>query len=285
LVTPFTADGAVDWPALRRVVQHVIDGGVEVLVPLGTTAESVVLSPAEQQQVVETVLEVNAGQRKVLLGCGGNDTRKVAEAQAAFEKAFPQIDGFLSVTPYYNRPTQAGLELHYTTLAQATDKPIVLYNVPPRTGCNMLPETVLKLAHAHRNIVAVKEASGNLEQGMQIVAQQPAHFVTLSGDDILGLSGLAVGFQGVISVVGNVAPRPYSELVRAALAGDYARAQQLHYKLLTLMQANFAEGNPAGVKAALAAIHICEPQVRLPLAGASAALQQRMRELVPAALG
>jgi 4-hydroxy-tetrahydrodipicolinate synthase len=284
LVTPFDAQGAVDVPALKRIVEHVITGGVEVLVALGTTGESVTLSEEEQHLVIRTVLEVNAGRCRTLLGCGGNNTYKLLKTQEEYQKLYPEADGFLSVTPYYNRPTQQGLYEHYSLLAKHSSKPIVLYNVPARTGSNLLPETVLRLAHDHKNIVAVKEASGSVEQGMAIIKDQPEGFHTLSGDDILALPSIACGYDGVISVVGNVAPGPYSSLVCAALNGDYELARKLHYQLLPLMQANFAEGNPAGIKAALAALGICRPDVRLPLVAASAQLQAKMKELVPASM-
>ncbi len=277
LVTPFTPDGALDLPALRRVVQHVTAGGVDFLVPLGTTAEVATISSSEQQQVIDTVLEVNAGRLPVLLGCGGNDTAHVAERLRQFDRAYAgRIQGYLTVSPYYNRPSQEGIFRHYCALAEATSLPIVLYNVPARTGCNVLPETVLRIARQCPSIVAVKEASGNLEQGMLIARDAPAGFSVLSGDDALALPGIAVGFTGVISVVANATPAPFATLIRQALAGDFASARAAHLALLPFIHLLFAEGNPAGVKAALHALELCGPHVRLPLAEATPALHERI---------
>lgn len=277
LVTPFDASGALDLPALTRLVHHVIDGGVDYLVPLGTTGESATLSPDEQAQVISTVLAANAGRRPVLLGCGGNDTAEVIRRLRHYDATFA-VDGYLSVSPYYNRPTQEGIYRHFTTLAEATARPIVLYNVPARTGSNVLPETVVRIARASPNVVAVKEASGNLEQGMLICRDAPEGFAVLSGDDALALAGVAVGYRGVISVVANAVPGPFSTLIRQGLAGDFAPAARTNLQLLELTHALFAEGNPAGVKAALAQIGICGPQVRLPLAPASEGLVSRLTD-------
>lgn len=277
LVTPFDASGALDLPALTRLVHHVIDGGVDYLVPLGTTGESATLSPDEQAQVISTVLAANAGRRPVLLGCGGNDTAEVIRRLRHYDATYA-VDGYLSVSPYYNRPTQEGIYRHFTTLAEATARPIVLYNVPARTGSNVLPDTVVRIARASPNVVAVKEASGNLEQGMLICRDAPEGFAVLSGDDALALAGVAVGYRGVISVVANAVPGPFSTLIRQGLAGDFAPAARTNLQLLELTHALFAEGNPAGVKAALAQMGICGPQVRLPLAPASEGLVRRLAD-------
>ncbi len=275
LVTPFDASGALDLPALTRLVHHVIDGGVDYLVPLGTTGESATLSPDEQAQAITTVLAANAGRRPVLLGCGGNDTAELVRRLRHYDATYA-VDGYLSVSPYYNRPTQEGIYRHFRALADATARPLVLYNVPARTGSNVLPETVVRIARDAPSVVAVKEASGNLEQGMLICRDAPEGFAVLSGDDALALAGLAVGYRGVISVVANVAPAPFSTLIRQGLAGDFAAAARTNLQLIELTHALFAEGNPAGVKAALAQLGICQAHVRLPLASASAALIQRL---------
>ncbi len=279
LITPFTPEGAVDVSALKRLVQHVVQGGVDYLVPMGTTAEGATLTDDELYACTDTILETNNGRLPVLMGCGGNNTAAVAAKMQAYAKRFA-VQGFLSVSPYYNRPQQDGIFLHYRALSEASPLPIVLYNVPPRTGSNVLPETVLRIAHACPNIVAVKEASGSLEQGMKIIANKPAHFQVLSGDDVLALPGIAIGNTGLISVAANARPRETSELVRLAMQGSFTQAAVLHYKLLPLIELLFKEGNPAGVKAACAAMGLCTPHVRLPLADATPALQHQINEVL-----
>jgi 4-hydroxy-tetrahydrodipicolinate synthase len=270
LVTPFDESGEVDMAGVARVVDHVVTGGVSYLVPLGTTGETSTLTQAERQQVIEAVLQANAGRVPVLLGCGGNDTRAVAADMQAYTAQYgSQLAGFLSVSPAYNKPTQEGIYQHYRALCQTTDLPIMLYNVPGRTSSNMLPATVLRLAHDFPQIVAIKEASGSLEQGMEILRDAPQGFAVISGDDALALPSVACGYAGVISVIGNSYPGHYSQLVQAALRNDYATAQQLQLALLRTMQLNFRENNPAGVKAALHAQGVCGPWVRLPLVPAS----------------
>lgn len=272
LVTPFTADGSLDLPALKRVVAHVIAGGVDYLVPLGTTGETATLDEDEAIAVVDTVLAANNGRLPVLLGCGGNNTKAVAHKMEAWGKRF-QVQGYLSVSPYYNRPTQEGIYQHYKVLAGASPLPIVLYNVPPRTGSNMLPETVLRLAHDFANIVAIKEASGSIEQGGQILRSKPAGFAVISGDDGLAWPGIAVGMAGLISVAANSHPALVSGMVQAALAGEPKTAQEAHLRLLPLIELLFREGNPAGVKAALAHLGVAGPDVRLPLVSATRQLR------------
>ncbi|MDX2063177.1 MAG: 4-hydroxy-tetrahydrodipicolinate synthase [Bacteroidia bacterium] len=273
LVTPFTEALTLDLPALRRVVHHVVSGGVEALVPLGTTGESTTLSLEEQYKVLDVVFEVNAGKLPVWVGCGGNDTRAVAARMAELSARYPQATGFLSVSPAYNKPTQEGIVQHYRQLCSSTDKPILLYNVPGRTATNLLPETCYRLAADCPQVVGIKEASGNLDQNMDYVRLAPAGFSLLSGDDHLALAQVALGFTGLISVVGNVAPAETATLVRAALAGELARARNLQYRLLPLIRLLFAEGNPAGAKAALSVLGLCEPYVRLPLVPASPKLR------------
>jgi 4-hydroxy-tetrahydrodipicolinate synthase len=280
VVTPFTADKNVDLPALHRVIDHLIQGGVEYLVALGTTGESVTLTIEEQQQVIETFVAACADRIPLVLGAGGNDTRSVAQKVAHYTQAYRPA-AILSVSPAYNKPTQAGIYQHYRTVAAHTDLPIILYNVPGRTASNVSAETTLRLAHEFPHIVAMKEASGNLDQCMAIVREKPADFLLLSGDDALALPLIALGARGVISVMGNALPQACSNMVRAALAENFTEARRLQYQLLPLMELNFAEGNPAGVKQLMALQGICEPYVRLPLVEASENLRARMQ----AALG
>lgn len=262
LVTPFTADGAVDEATLRALVDFQIAGKVEGIVPCGTTGESATMSPEERLRVIEIVYEQSAGRAAVLAGAGGNATDEVV----AFARrvAAVGVDGILSVVPYYNKPTPEGLYRHFGAIADAADVPIVLYNVPGRTSTNMRPDTVLRLAE-HERIVGVKEASGSLAQTMEIVAHAPAGFRVLSGEDDLTLAIVALGGHGVISVVSNEIPDLMSDMVRAARAGDISAARALHYRVLPLMQANFVESNPIPVKAALAMMGRLGEHYRLPL--------------------
>ncbi len=276
LVTPFDANGQVDATALRRVVDHQLAGGVEYLVALGTTGESATLTEDEQIKVVDIIVEQTAGRVPIVLGVGGNDTLRVAKKLKQFSQRFaPQA--ILSVSPYYNKPTQNGIIAHYKELSQHTDLPIILYNVPGRTSSNLSASTILELANEIPHVIAVKEAAGNLEQSMEIVAQKPDGFDLISGDDILTLPLIACGAVGVISVTANAFPATFSEMVRLALAGKIESARALHYRLLPLIQMNFWEGNPAGVKQSLALQDICSPQVRLPLVGASDHLVENLR--------
>jgi len=277
LVTPFDASGKVDLPALRNLVEHVIAGGVDYLVPMGTTGESATLADDEIYACVDTVLEANAGRKPVFMGCGGNDTAAVAGKIAEYTRRF-QPDGFLSVSPYYNKPTQAGVVAHYKAVADATNLPIILYNVPGRTASNITAATVVELAHARHNIVGMKEASGDIEQGMFILRDAPEGFAVLSGDDTLALPQIGAGYHGCISVVGNVVPGAYSRLIHAALNNDFATARAVQLRLLSLMKLLFAEGNPAGAKAALSALGLCRPFVRLPLVAASEELTRQLED-------
>lgn len=262
LVTPF-ANGAVDFPGLERVINHCIDGGVEYLVSLGTTGESVTLTDAESIEILEFTIKTVAERVPIIAGFGANNTQAVIEKIKAFH--FEGIDAILSVSPYYNKPTQEGIYQHYMALAEAAPRPIIIYNVPSRTGSNITAETTLRLAHASKKFIAVKEASGDLAQCMDIVKSKPNDFLVISGDDILTLPMLSFGIDGVISVLGNACPRPFSDMVRHALNGDFTTAAQLHFSLLEIMNLLFVEGNPAGVKAALEVQNICSKEVRLPL--------------------
>jgi 4-hydroxy-tetrahydrodipicolinate synthase len=278
LVTPFAADGSLDRAALARLVNHSIDGGVDFLVALGTTGETATLTSDEKKQVLETVAETTNGRIPLVVGVGGNNTTAVC---AQLEAGLPQgYTGVLSVSPYYNKPTQEGIYQHYKAVCGSTDAPVILYNVPGRTGSNVLANTVLRVAQDCPNAVAMKEASGNLEQAMAIIQSAPAGFDVLSGDDNLTLPLLACGAKGVISVSGQAYPRLFSGMVRDARAGRLEDAQRAHYDLFTFTQLLFAEGNPGGIKAALAHLGLCENVLRLPLVAVSAELNGQLRTRV-----
>lgn len=261
LITPFR-DGEIDEPALRALVDRQIGGGIHGVVPCGTTGESVTLTDAEHDRVVEIVIEQCAGRVPVIAGVGSNDTRRTIER--AHHARHAGADGVLVVVPYYNKPTQAGMRAHFLAVAEAVDLPIVLYNVPGRTGVNLTPDTVLGLA-SHPNIVAVKEASGNLDAASQIVLDAPDDFSVLSGDDSLTLPVMAIGGHGVVSVVSNIVPREVASLVTSAAVGDFLAARSRHAQLFELCRAMFIENNPTAVKAAAAMLGICGDEVRLPL--------------------
>jgi 4-hydroxy-tetrahydrodipicolinate synthase len=272
LVTPFDVSGKIDVMALKKLVQLQINGGTNFLVVQGTTGESPTLSQSEKQIVLDTVIDENNGRLKIVYGVGGNNTIAVGELL----KQVPQgVDGILSVSPYYNKPTQRGIIEHYTYLSKCTDLPIIIYNVPGRTGSNVIPETTLALAQLD-NMVAVKEASGNMEQIMDIIRQRKASFGVLSGDDNLTMPLIAAGADGVISVVANAFPELFSTMVNASIKGDLLRARAAHYELFSITKMFFEEGNPGGVKVALAARGIMEEYMRLPLMPVSDDLRNRI---------
>ena len=274
LITPFTADNLVDVPALERIVEYVIAGGVEFIVALGTTSEAPTLTKEEKQLVCNTIVRVNNKRVPLVIGIGGNNTQNVID-----EIKHTQLDDFvaiLSVTPYYNKPSQAGMYAHFAAIAQASPLPIILYNVPGRTGVSMTAETIVSLATNFSNITAVKEASGNLVFDMQLLKQLPAGFTFLSGDDGTTLPSVYMGGKGAISVIGIAYPAEFSQMVRLGLEGKVAEANQLHYGLLPKIGLAFKEGNPIGIKAILAAKGLCEPYVRLPLVEASAELKKEV---------
>ena len=277
LVTPFKANGDLDETAVTRLARRQVDGGVHFLVPCGTTGESPTLSRAEKLRVVELVAAAADGRVPVLAGGGGYDTR--AAAALAGDLAAAGADGVLSVTPYYNKPTPEGLYRHYETIAASTDLPIVVYNVPGRTACNVTPATLLRLAEIP-NIVGVKEASGNLGQMCEICRAAPDDFCVLSGDDAFTLALMAMGGTGVISVVANEAPSDMASLVDLAAAGDFAAARRVHERLLPLMQVNFIESNPIPVKAAMAELGLLEAAYRLPMAPPTPASRARILEVL-----
>ncbi|MCM3878227.1 MAG: 4-hydroxy-tetrahydrodipicolinate synthase [Thermoanaerobaculia bacterium] len=283
LVTPFRDDGALDESGLRRLVRRQIAGGVAGLVPCGTTGEAVTLAPDEQERVVAvTVEEARAGDRpvKVIAGCGSNDTKRAQDLAGRCRRA--GADALLVVTPYYNKPTPRGLVAHFKAVADAGGLPVVLYNVPGRTGLNMQPETVLELAKDPR-IVAVKEASGSLDQACEILRARPAGFAVLSGEDSLAVPMIACGAEGVIAVVSNEAPALYAELIAAALGGKRARASELQARIFPLMKANFRESNPIPAKWALERLGLVGGTLRLPLVPLSPAHHKPMEEALTAA--
>ena len=263
LVTPFK-NNQVDFAGLERLIEHNIAGGVEFLVTMGTTGESVTLTKKEKIEVMDFTIKTVAGRAGVVAGFGGYNTAEVIEQMQSYH--FEGIDAILSVSPAYNKPTQEGIFRHYMALADVTPRPIILYNVPGRTGMNVTADTTLRLAKASNKFIAVKEASGNLAQFMQIINGRPDGFLVLSGDDNITLPLIACGGDGVISVVGNAYPREFSDMTRACLSGDFEKARALHYKLMDLVDLLFVEGNPGGIKANLEILGICGSEVRLPLA-------------------
>jgi 4-hydroxy-tetrahydrodipicolinate synthase len=276
IITPFDAKGNVDEASLRRLVNHLADGGIDVLVALGTTGESVTLTKDEKRRVQEIVLDENAGRCSVMLGIGGNNTNEVAENLQHAD--LHGIEAVLSVAPYYNKPNQEGHFQHYKIIAEASPKPLLLYNVPGRTGVNMSAETTLRIAHECQNVCGIKEASGNMEQIMQIIRQRPNGFLVISGDDALTFPLIACGADGVISVVANAYPALFSEMVHRSMDGDFLAARPIHLALLEFTRLMFADGSPAGIKAALKLLNICDEFVRLPLVTVRADIYQAIEK-------
>ncbi|MBQ7182246.1 MAG: 4-hydroxy-tetrahydrodipicolinate synthase [Bacteroidaceae bacterium] len=263
LITPFHSDGSIDLSALDRLVEYQIKGGADFLCIMGTTAETPTLTSAEKQLLRERLVERVAGRVPLLMGCGGNSTAAVIDELRSSD--WTGIDGILSVCPYYNKPSQEGLYQHYRAISQASPLPIVLYNVPGRTGVNMTAETTLRLARDFENIVAIKEASGNITQMDDIIKNKPQDFDVISGDDGITFPLITLGAVGVISVIGNALPHEFSRMVRLALKGEYASALTIHHKFTELFKLLFVDGNPAGVKAMLSEMGMIENQLRLPL--------------------
>jgi 4-hydroxy-tetrahydrodipicolinate synthase len=277
IVTPFTNKGAVDFPALTKLVEHLIKGRVEYIVVMGTTGESATLSKEEKQQVVEHIVKVNKKRLPLVLGVGGNNTAEIVETLKKSKLA--DFSAILSVSPYYNKPSQEGIYQHYKAIAKASPLPIILYNVPGRTSSNIAWDTTIRLANEFRNIVAIKEASGNLEQCMKIIKHRPDNFLIISGDDNLTLPMIASGADGVISVVANAYPKDFSDMVRHALIHDLKTAQKLHYKLMEITEQLFADGNPGGIKHVLALKKITQPYVRLPLVEPNDNVKAKLKKL------
>lgn len=278
LATPFTEDGNIDFKALERLVDHVIEGGVDYLVVLGTTAETPTLGKDERREVVNRVRRHNAGRLPVVVGIGGNCTATVLSTIG--ESDFDGVSALLSVTPYYNKPSQRGLYEHFKAVAAASPVPVILYNVPSRTGVNMLPETTLRLAREAGNIAAIKEACGDLAQFRALLDGSPEGFSVISGDDATALSLVEMGGSGVISVAANAFPAPVSEMIRAALSGDFSAARNTWDSLRETVAALFEEGNPTGVKAALHSKGIINNILRLPLVESSPELHARIERLI-----
>ena len=263
LITPFKSDESIDYDALARLVEHLIKNGTDYLVVCGTTAETPTLTEQEKVDIKNFVLQTAAGRLPIVLGVGGNNTKAIVEQLHSSD--FKGIDAILSVTPYYNKPSQEGIYQHFAAIARASKLPVVLYNVPGRTGVNMSAETTLRLAKEFSNICAVKEASGNFPQIDEIIKNKPKDFMVISGDDGITFPLITLGAVGVISVIGNAFPREFSRMVRLALQGDYDNARQIHQHFNELIQLLFVEGNPAGVKSMLAVMGLIENKLRLPL--------------------
>ncbi len=279
LVTPFHKDGSIDFKAFKKLIDRCIEGKVEYLVPLGTTGESATMSKNEKRAVTDFVIEVVDKRVPVILGLGGNSTREIIEFME--EQDFNGVDAILSVSPYYNRPSQQGIYRHYKMIANECPVPVILYNVPSRTGSNIDAETTLQLANEVSNIIGIKEASGNMEKVMKIIKNKPKDFLLISGDDVLSLPIIACGGDGVISVVANAFPKDFSEMIRLCLSGNFDKARKLHYKLLEITHAIFLDGNPSGIKGLLCALNICTENVRLPLTNVSKSSINKMETLIP----
>ncbi|MEL6638916.1 MAG: 4-hydroxy-tetrahydrodipicolinate synthase [Bacteroidota bacterium] len=263
LVTPFR-NGKIDFDALEKIIEYQIENGTDFLVSLGSTGEAIGLSTLECKAVLRFTVKVNAGRLPIVAGLfGHNNTAQLVNRIKSYE--FEGIDAIMSSSPAYNKPNQEGIYQHYRAIAKASPRPIIIYNVPGRTASNVLPTTILRLARSSEKFIAVKEATGDLVQGCELLKHRPDDFLVLSGDDPTALPFMACGADGVISVIGNALPREFSELTHAALNGDFARARQLHLQLFHLYHWLYVDGNPAGVKAALEILHLCQRDVRLPL--------------------
>jgi 4-hydroxy-tetrahydrodipicolinate synthase len=274
MVTPFNAYGQVDYQGLKNLINYLIDNGVDYLVSLGTTGESATLNKEEKKKIWAFTAEVNNGRVSLIAGIGGNNTHEVVEQVKQFDTT--GYDAILSASPHYNKPTQEGIYQHYKAIAEASALPIILYNVPSRTGSNITAETTVRLAHDFKNIIGIKEASGNFDQFNQIMRDKPDDFLFISGDDPVTLPMIALGAVGVISVIGNAIPRQFSDMIRLCLKGDFKAAQKGHFNLIEFTRMMFVEGSPAGVKAALKYLNICDDGVRLPLVGVSSSLTDKI---------
>lgn len=278
VVTPFTLDGAVDYPALKRLIRYQLDSGVDFLCILATTGETPCLTLDEKNKITELVKEENKGQVPILKYCGGNNTAAVIEEMKATD--WTGIDGILSICPYYNKPSQEGLYQHFKAIASASPLPVVMYNVPGRTGVNMKAETTVRLAHDCVNIVGIKEAAGSLEQVDEIIKGKPDRFDIISGDDALTFSMIASGAAGVISVIGNALPREFSRMIRLEFQGEYEAARRIHHMFTELYSLLFVDGNPAGVKALLNDMGYIENVLRLPLVPTTIKTKEKMADIL-----
>ena len=276
IITPFKRDGKIDFDALQVIVNHLIAGGVDFIVLLGTTAETATLSKEEKISLVNHIINVNSRRLPLILGLGGNNTREILEMFEWFDLS--AFSGLLSVSPYYNKPNQEGLYQHFKTIATHSSLPVILYNVPSRTGVNISPETVLRLATDFKNIVAIKEASGDFHQAQTIIKICPPNFSILSGDDEMSLPLILAGAKGVISVIGNAVPQQYSKIIHQGLLRNIDEAYSIQYQLLNLIRMIYLEGNPTGIKVLMEALDLCENNLRLPLVSASKELSLKLKE-------
>ncbi|MCP9612141.1 4-hydroxy-tetrahydrodipicolinate synthase [Coprobacter tertius] len=278
LITPFNDDETVDFEALSKLLEYQIKNGIDYLVVLGTTAETPTLSDDEKDRILQFVIERVKGRVPVVMGLGGNNTRGIVDV--LLKKDFTGVDAILSVVPYYNKPSQEGIYQHYCAIASATKLPVILYNVPGRTGVNMTAETTLRLAREFSNIVAIKEASGNITQMDDIIKNKPKDFMVISGDDGITFPLITLGAVGVISVIGNAFPKEFSRMVRLALNGDYDNALQIHHRFTELFELLFVDGNPAGVKSILHAMGYIHNRLRLPLVPTRITTFEKIREVL-----
>lgn len=278
LITPFKKDLSVDVEALTRIVEYNIQGGVDYLVVLGTTAETATLTVDEQVLVKQTVVDANKGKLPLVLGVGSNNTMEVV--QQLNDTNLRGFDAVLSVSPYYNKPTQEGVYQHFKAIAKASPLPVILYNVPGRTASNMTPDTVVRLANDFDNIIAIKEAAGDLVQAMELIQKTPKDFLVISGDDIIALPMILAGGSGVISVIGEGFPKEFSKMVRLGLDRKVDEAYQIHYKLTAAINMIFEQGNPAGIKEVFKHLGICDPYLRLPLVNVNEDLSKRLAHFV-----
>ena len=278
LVTPFHKDGSIDFKSFQRLINRCIDGKVEFLVPLGTTGESATLSLNEKRALTDFIIEIVDKRLPIVLGLGGNNTQEILTLIE--EQDFNGIDAVLSVSPYYNRPSQRGIFQHYKMIANECPVPVIIYNVPSRTGSNIDADTTLQLANEVINVVGIKEASGNMEKAMKIIKNKPKDFLVISGDDMLTLPIMSCGGDGVISVIANAFPKDFSEMIRLCLAGSFDKARKLHYKLHDITHAIYVDGNPSGIKGLLASLNICSEFVRLPLTCVNKSVINRFESLM-----
>ena len=275
MITPFRENGSIDFDAVPAIVDHLVDGGVDYLVVLGTTAETSTLSKEEKIELVDTIIASNSGRLPLVLGLGGNHTQQLVEMLDWFDLS--SFSALLSVSPYYNKPNQEGLYQHYKTLANHSGLPLILYNVPSRTSVNIAPETVMRLANDFKNIVAIKEASGDFQQVQTLIKTCPAGFTILSGDDEMSLPMILAGAKGVISVIGNAIPEIYSKIIKEGLDRNVEEAYAQQYRVLDLIRMIYDEGNPTGIKVLMEALGLCENHLRLPLVQASDVLSLKLR--------
>jgi 4-hydroxy-tetrahydrodipicolinate synthase len=278
IITPFRKDRSIDFKSLEKLLEHLINNGIDYIVALGTTGESATLSKDEKNAVVNYVIEVVNNRVPLVVGMGSNNTQEIVNSIKS--NSFKNIDAILSVAPYYNKPSQAGIYEHFKSIADACPVPVIIYNVPGRTSSNISAETTVRLARDVKGIIAVKEASGNLGQIMNIIKNKPRNFLVISGDDILTLPMIAIGGAGVISVAANAFPKQVSDLVNFALKNDMVKANEIHYKLMDLINALFEEGNPSGIKAVLDILKICPDNLRLPLLQVSDMHYKKIGEII-----